>query len=166
MKLFLLLLLLPFGTVFAEEPMIFDQITEDGSILVQLHWPEVVDVEQIYDIEFSFLDPNTKKPITSEIHYRVSSMNQDQILELWTGTTVNGSATHEFLFPEGHDGLSSMYAEIFSITDESGTIENYQEVMFSVNVIPEFSIMVLPILVVSTLLIIVMTRKYSVNLKF
>jgi len=140
MKLFLLLLLLPFGTVFAEEPMILDQITEDGSVLIQLYWPEVVDVEQIYDIEFSFLDPNTKKPITSEIEYRVSSMNQDQVLEIWEGTTVNGFATHEFLFPEGHDGLSSVYAEIFSITDESGTIENYQEVMFSVNVVPEFSI--------------------------
>jgi predicted secreted protein with PEFG-CTERM motif len=34
------------------------------------------------------------------------------------------------------------------------------------NVIPEFSAMVLPLLVISTILIVVVTRKYSVNIKF
>ena len=159
MKFLLLLLLFPFGTVFAEESALLEQTTEDGSVLVQLDWP-IVDVEQIYDIEFRFLDPNSREPITSEIEYRVSSMNQGLILEIWNGTTTNGIATHEFSFPEGYDGLSSIYAEIFSITSDSEIIENYQEVMFSVNVIPEFPIVFL-VMALSFVMLFVTRSKIS-----
>ena len=45
------------------------------------------------------------------------------------------------------------------------TIEG-NESIYTAKVIPEFSIMVLPILTISILLIVVMSRKYSVHLKF
>jgi len=148
MKLLLLLLLVPFGTAFAQEPIVLEQepivleqLTDDGSILVQLVWPEV-GTDEIYDIEFSFLDPQTNEPITSIIHYQFSAMQGETIIEIWENSTNTGVSSEEVLYPENMQGPTEIYIEILSITDDSGTIENYQEVMFSVTVVPEFPIVV------------------------
>ena len=160
MKLLLLLLLVPFGTAFAQEPIVLEQLTDDGSILVQLVWPEV-GTDEIYDIEFSFLDPQTNEPITSDIHYQFSAMQGETIIEIWQNSTNTGVSSEEVFYIENQQGPTEIYIEILSITDDSGTIENYQEVMFSVNVVPEFPVVFL-IMALSFVMLFALRSKISI----
>ncbi len=110
MKRFLFILaLIPFGTVYAQEPslmeqetLVMEQITSDGQVKVQLLWPEV-EPDKIYGIHVNFLDPNTDELLENvEINFDIAVIQHDSLIESYEHLhTDKGNMDFVVMFPDG-----------------------------------------------------------------
>jgi len=128
-----------------EEPLIMEQLTPNGEIMVQLLWPTVLP-DELYKIEVRFLDPQTNELIVEDewVNYSVLVMQQDHIIEKYPLQGAKGSIdTFEVVFPEEGTGSAEVTIIVTQITEKSTLIpvEEGQKVSFSVQVVPEFSTM-------------------------
>ena len=167
MKKFLFILaLIPFGTVYAQEPslmeqeaLIMEQITSDGQVKVQLLWPEV-EPNEIYGIHVNFLDPNTDELLENvEINFAIVVTQHGSLIESYKHLhTDKGNMDFEVMFPEDGKGPAKVVIEVVSITTDSGTIQIDEEFTFLVLVVPEFATLVIIVMAISFAGIIIALR--------
>ena len=147
---FLVLLLVPFNNIFAEEPIFLEQITSDNLIKVQLFWPKVLPDEH-YDIKIKFLDPQTNsliqdKLVTYDIFLEQDGLPIEDYKNLKTST---GEDEFEVLFPPQSEGPSKMTVTINSVLEEGKLVEINESLIFEVKVVPEFSTFAIAIMALS-----------------
>ena len=174
-KLLFILALIPFGTVYAQEPslmeqeaLIMEQITSDGQIKVQLLWPEV-EPDEFYGIQINFLDPNTDELLDDvNIGYAIMVTQQGSIIEMYDHLhTDNGDEEFLVMFPEHGKGTAQIGIIIDSITKGSDTIQIDEELTFNVEVVPEFAALVLIVMAIAfTGVIATLRLKNSVSFSF
>lgn len=154
-------------SAFAQESIVMEQIIENGQVKVQIEWPEV-EPDEIYDIPIKFLDPQTDELIDDvTIQYSVSVIQESEQVEfILNETTKTGLASFGVLFPEKRDGQAQVYIEVYSITDDLGTIILDEYVTFSVKVVPEFEAVAVAVLAASIAGIIILGRTKIQNVKF
>ena len=157
-KRFLLILaLIPFGAVYAQEPslmeqeaLVMEQITSDGQVKIQLLWPEV-EPNEIYEIHVNFLDPNTDELFEDvQISYEIVVTQRGSIIELYHDLhTDKSNMDFEVMFPEDGKGPAKVVIEVVSITTDSGTIQIDEEFTFLVLVVPEFATLAIIVMAIS-----------------
>ena len=158
MKRFLFILaLIPFGTVYAQEPslieqeaLVMEQITSDGQVKVQLLWPEV-EPDEIYGILINFLDPNTDELLENvEINFAISVIQHGSIIESYHDLhTDKGTMDFVVMFPENATGPAEVIVEINFVRSDEGVLRLDEEVSFTVQVIPEFEALAMVVLALS-----------------
>lgn len=154
-------------SAFAQESIVMEQIIENGQVKVQIEWPEV-EPDEIYDIPIKFLDPQTDELMDNvSIEYSVSVTQENEQIELFFNETTNtGLGTFGVLFPEKRNGQAQVYIEVYSITDDLGTIILDEYVTFSVIVVPEFEAVAVAVLAASIAGVIILGRTKIQNVKF
>jgi len=142
------------ANAFAEEPIVMEQVTPNGQIKVQIEWPEVLP-DDIYEFPVRFLDANTNKPIKNVI-FAVLITQEDDVIEKYSGLSApNGEALVEVMF--GHTGSATVQVVVLTIIKGSTYAPMKEQVSFSVNVVPEFPLVVI-VMVTSMTIILVLTK--------
>ena len=159
---FLVLLLVPFNNIFAEEPIFLEQITSDNLIKVQLFWPEVLPDER-YDIKIKFLDPQTNsliqdKLVTYDIFLKQDGHPIEHYKNLKTST---GEDEFVVQFPVHSEGPSKMTVTINSVLEEGKLIKINESLIFEVKVVPEFSTFAIAIMAISMISILILSKKFK-----
>ena len=147
-----------FSSVYAQEPIILEQLSPSGQILVKLQWPEVYPHE-LNNFKVSFHDPETGDLLDEiRLNYNIYVMQYDHEVEHYIhNLTTDGTGDFEILFPEESQGLAEIVVELKASSDHGFATVYDEKVTFSVNVVPEFgviaaiilSIAFVPILLVS-----------------
>ncbi|MCH7647014.1 MAG: hypothetical protein IIA83_00185 [Thaumarchaeota archaeon] len=142
------------------EPIVMEQVNLKVPIKVQLFWPEVLP-DEIYDIQLSFLDPDTDellddKTITFDIIVNTKDMRIETYQLL---NTTSGIHQFEVLFPEEHRDSVEVIINILRI-DDGFEIKNInsEKITFSVKVVPEFGVVAAIILSMSLVPIIFLSK--------
>jgi len=159
---FLVLLLVPFNNIFAEEPVFLEQITSDNLIKVQLFWPEVLPDER-YDIKIKFLDPQTDsliqdKLVTYDIFLKQGRHQIEHYNNLKTST---GEDEFVVIFPPQSEGPSKMTVTINSVLEEGKLIKINESLIFEVKVVPEFSTFAIAIMALSMISVLILSKKFK-----
>ena len=155
-------LLLPFtiNYVYAQEPVIMEQVSDNGSVKVQLFWPEVLP-DELYNIELRFLNPQSNEPITDLI-YNVEVMQDEEPIEIYTDQhTADGRASFEVVFPEDGTGPAQVIVVVTGMG--SGTTNMDESVVFNVQVVPEFPALLAIVMALPLLVAVVLSRKMKSN---
>jgi hypothetical protein len=159
--------LLFIGYAYAE-PTVMEQVTSDGSVKVQLSWPEVLP-DQLYDIGIRFLDPETGQVMdNASVVYDVAVLQGDAIIEIYSEqSTGDGNGTFEVVFPEDATGSAEVIIGVVSVTSDAGTVAVNEEVSFNVQVVPEFETLAAMVMAISIGALVTLTRfkntKYNIN---
>jgi len=107
--------------------------TPHGQVKVQMLWPEVWPAN-VYNAQLKFLDPNTDE-LLSDIVYSVGVNQSREIIERsHVEHSSDGTASFEFMFIE--TGPASVEVRILGIGEN--TFKDYEAVVFSAEVVPEF----------------------------
>jgi len=156
---FLILLLVPFNNIFAEEPVFLEQITSDNLIKVQLFWPEVLP-DELYDIKIKFLDPQTNSPIEGMLVTYDIFLEQDghPIEDYKNLKTSTGEDEFVVLFPEHSEGPSKITVTINSVLEEGKLVKINESLIFEVKVVPEFEALAMVVLALSFVLLLFLAR--------
>ena len=138
------------SSVFAQEsqPIVLEQLSPSGQVLVKLEWPEVYPHE-LYTIKVSFHDPNTGELLDNlRLNYNLAITQHDSPVEVYKhNLSTDGTGEFEVFFPEESEGLAEVIVELRIANDKSGNMYTYNEkVIFSVNVVPEFGLIVMIVL--------------------
>lgn len=159
---FLVLLLVPFNNIFAEEPIFLEQITSDNLIKVQLFWPEVLPHER-YDIKIKFLDPQTNSLIQDKLVTYDIFLEQDGHPIEYYNNLKTSTGEDEFVvqFPEHSEGPSKMTVTINSVLEEGKLIKINESLIFEVKVVPEFSTFAIAIMAISMMSILILSKKFK-----
>lgn len=159
---FLVLLLVPFNNIFAEEPIFLEQITSDSLIKVQLFWPEVLPHER-YDIKIKFLDPQTNSLIQDKlVTYNIFLEQDGHPIEHYNNLkTSTGEDEFVVQFPEHSEGPSKMTVTINSVLEEGKLIKINESLIFEVKVVPEFSTFAIAIMAISMMSILILSKKFK-----
>jgi len=93
------------------------------------------------------------------IDYDVLVPQNDHTIEYYFHEeTLAGMGEYEVLFPEGSEGPAEVSATINSIRTDEQIQKLHETVTFSVNVVPEFGVLVMMILVVSFIPILLISK--------
>ena len=159
---FLVLLLVPFTNIFAEEPIFLEQITSDNLIKVQLFWPEVLP-DELYDIKIKFLDPQTNSPIEDTlVIYDIFLEKDSHPIEDYKNLKTNtGEDEFVVLFPEHSEGPSKMTVTINSVLEEGKLVKINESLIFEVKVVPEFSTFAIAIMAISMISVLILSKKFK-----
>lgn len=137
--IFLIILLLPVATAYAQEPSVLEQITPNGLIKVQVLWPEVRP-DELYQIEVRFLNPETNElmddaTITFDFDVVQAGLTVENYPEQRTST---GASSFGVEFDHGATGSAEVIIIIRSVGDGADSVQMHEKVSFNVNVVPEF----------------------------
>jgi len=161
------------SSVFAQEsePIILEQLSPSGQVLVKLQWPEIYP-EEISTFKVSFHDPETGElldgKLTDEkfrLNYNVVVTQFDHPVESYhQNLTTDGTGEFEVSFPADHEGMAEITVELRALSRTSGDTVWYDEsVTFSVNVLPEFGVIAMMIMIAAfvPILLISKTRLFT-----
>ena len=156
MLMFLIVFSIMLQSAFGQESLVMEQLTEKGSVKVQLEWPKVYP-EEIYNVNVKFLDPDTDELLDNvTIEYNVSVTKADVPIELYANQlTDTGMGSMEVMFPENDTGISQVTIEVYTINNGSEVIVLDEIASFSVEVVPEFGVIVVTVLTISITCIII-----------
>ena len=149
-----------FSSVYAEEPIILEQLSPSGQILVKLEWPEVIPLE-LTTFKVSFHDPITGELLDDEwrINYDLYVMQHDHTVEFYhQQLATDGTGEHEVLFPEESQGLAQVIVELKAASSHGHTIKYFEDVTFSVNVVPEFGVIAAIVLSIAFVPILLLSK--------
>ena len=129
------------SSAFAQEPIILEQLSPSGKVLVKLEWPEVYPNE-IYNFKVSFYDPNTGELLDDiRLNYNIIVIQDDHEVEIYEqNLATDGTGEFEVMFPQESEGPAEIIVELRAASDKGHTIKYEEEVKFSVNVVPEFGV--------------------------
>jgi predicted secreted protein with PEFG-CTERM motif len=153
------------------EPIILEELSPSGQVLVKLQWPEIYP-EEISTFKVSFHDPETGELLdgklvdeTFRLAYNVIVTQFDHPVEHYhQNLTTDGTGEFEILFPADHEGMAKVTVELRALNRSSGeTIWYDEEVNFSVNVVPEFGVIAMMIMITAfvPILLISKTRLFT-----
>jgi len=150
------------SSVFAQEsePIILEQLSPSGQVLVKLEWPEVYPHE-LYTLKVSFHDPNTGELLDNlRLNYNLAITQHDHPVELYEhNLSTDGTGYFEVFFPEDSEGLAEVIIELRLANDKAGNIYTYNEkVIFSVNVVPEFGLIMMVVLSIAFVPILLISK--------
>ena len=145
-----ILMISSFSTVYAQEsePIILEQLSPSGQVLVKLEWPEVYPLD-ISTINVSFHDGTTGELLDNlRLNYNLTVTQHDIPVEIYKhNLSTDGTGHFVVMFPEESQGLAKVIVELRIANDKAGNMYTYEEeVEFSVNVVPEFGLIVMIIL--------------------
>ena len=148
-----------FSSVYAQEPIILEQLSPSGKVLVKLEWPEVYPHE-LNQFKVSFHDPNTGELLDHlRLNYNILVSQHDHPVEVYKhNLATDGTGEFEVLFPEESQGLAKVIVELRLASDKGHTIKYNEEVIFSVNVVPEFGVIAMIILSVAFVPILLLSK--------
>ena len=157
--LFSIMIISSFSSVYAQEPIVLEQISPSGKVLINLEWPEVYPGE-IYTFKISFHDPETGNLLDEiRMNYNLYVTQHDHEVEHYKGIiTTNGTEEFEVLFPEDSEGLAKVVIELIASTDHEITTVYKEVVTFSVNVVPEFGVIAMIILSIAFVPILLLSK--------
>jgi len=158
--LVLLLLLLSFTINYAygQEPVIMEQVSDNGRVKVRLFWPEVLP-DQLYNIELRFLNPQSNEPIIDSIIYNIAVMQDEDSIEVYTNQrTEDGKALFEVVFPEDGTGPAQVIVVITGMGFGTTWTNMNERVVFNVQVVPEFSTLAVMVLSFSIATVLALSR--------
>ncbi len=150
------------SSVFAQEsePIILEQLSPSGQVLVKLQWPEVYPHE-LYTLKVSFHDPNTGELLDNlRLNYNLAITQHDYPVEVYEhNLSTDGTGEFEVFFPEDSEGLAEVIVELRLANDKAGNTYTYNEkVIFSVNVIPEFGLIMMVVLSIAFVPILLISK--------
>ena len=147
------------STAFAQEPIILEQLSPSGQVLVKLEWPEVYP-DEIYTFKVSFHDPETGNLLDEiRLNYNIYVMQHDHEVEHYMhNLTTDGTGEFEVLFPEEGQGLAEVVVELKASSDKGRAIVYNEEVVFSVNVVPEFGVIAAIILSIAFVPVLLLSK--------
>ena len=160
LTILLIIIISSFSTVYAQEPIILEQLSPSGQVLVKLYWPEVYPHE-LNNFKVSFHDPTTGELLNDNfrLNYNVIVSQHDHPVEVYTKQlATDGTGEFDVLFPEESQGLSQVTVELKAASDHGHTIKYFEEVTFTVNVVPEFGVIVMIILSIAFLPILLVSK--------
>ena len=159
---FLVLLLVPFNNIFAEEPVFLEQVTSDNLLKVRLFWPEVLP-DELYDVKIKFLDPQTDSPIEDKlVTYDIFLEQDGHPIEDYKNLKTNtGEDEFVVLFPEHSEGPSKMTVTINSVLEEGKLVKINESLIFEVKVVPEFSTFAIAIMAISMISVLILSKKFK-----
>ena len=155
-----------FSNVYAQEqttqePMILEQLSPSGKVLVNLEWPEVYPGE-LYTFKVSFHDPKTGKLLDDGIrlNYNIEVLQYGHPIESYEhNLTTDGTGEFEVFFHEESEGLAQVIVELRASSHTSGDVIVYNEkVEFSVNVVPEFGVIAMIIFSIAFVPILLLSK--------
>ena len=148
MKAILLgIILLSFiSSAYAQEEFTMKELTASGAVLVELTWPEI-GIDEIRDFAVSFRDPANNE-LLNDVAFDLVIMQADHVIEDYNDEVANGAMTLQVLFED--TGPATIDVNVKSVDNTSIN----EKVTFSVNVVPEFPIMISIITAVSMAIVI------------
>ena len=147
-----------FSSVYAQ-PIILEQLSPSGQVLVKLEWPEVYP-DEIYTFKVSFHDPETGNLLDEiRLNYNIYVMQHDHEVEHYMhNLATDGTGEFEVLFPEESQGLAKVVVELKASSDKGFATVYNEEVTFSVNVVPEFGVIAMIILSIAFVPILLLSK--------
>ena len=131
-----------FSSVYAE-PILLEQLSSSGKVLVKLEWPEVYP-DEIYKFKVSFYDPNTGELLDDiRLNYNIIVSQRDHEVEVYEhNLATDGTGEFDVMFPQESEGPAEIIVDLRAASDNGHTIKYEEEVKFAVNVVPEFGVIV------------------------
>ena len=160
------------SSVYAQEPIILEQLSPSEKVLVKLEWPEV-EPDQLYHFKVFFVNPETDQLIMTNmrVDYAIAVTQNGHVIEHYDHQkTLTGEGEFEVVFPEDGMGPAEVIVEINSVRSYAGySVEMLrldEEVSFTVEVIPEFEALAMLVLALSFVSLLFLARgklkiKYS-----
>ena len=123
------------------EPILLEQLSSSGKVLVKLEWPEVYP-DEVYNFKVSFHDPITDELIhtNTRFDYTVLVKQNDHIIEEYYDKTIKGENEYLVLFPENSQGPAEVTLILHFIRTDYEVLQLDEEIIFPVNVVPEFGV--------------------------
>ena len=149
-----------------QEPIILEELLPSGQVLVKLQWPEIYP-EELSTFKVSFHDPETGELLdgkladeTFRLAYNVIVTQFDHPVEHYhQNLTTDGTGEFEILFPADHEGMAKVTVELRALNRSSGeTIWYDEKVNFSVNVVPEFGVIAMMIMMAAFVPILLISK--------
>ena len=149
-----------FSSVYAQEPIILEQLSPSGQVLVKLEWPQVIPLE-LNTFKVSFHDPKTGELLDDEyrINYDIYVMQHDHVVEeSLLNLATKGTGEFEVMFPEKSQGPAQVIVGLNAASEHGRTITYFEDVTFSVNVVPEFGVIAAIILSIAFVPILLLSK--------
>jgi len=130
-----------FSNAYAEEPLMIEQLSPSGKVLLKLEWQEVYPNDN-YTFKVFFHDPVTREILDElKISYNFSVMYNDHHVEFYEYIlATDGTGEFDVSFPEESHGLATVVVKLKAANDRGHTISYSEDVIFSINLVPEFGI--------------------------
>ena len=153
-----LIIISSLSSVYAQEAMILEQLSPSGQVLVKLEWPEVYP-DVMYTFKVSFHDPVTGD-LLDEIRlvYNVEVNQDDHHVESYKTQTTNGTGEFDVFFPEESQGPAEVLVHLNASVDHGFPTVYKEDVVFSVNVVPEFGVITMIILSIAFIPILLLSK--------
>ena len=149
-----------FSTAYAQEPMILEQLSPSGQVLVKLEWPEVYPHE-LSTFKVSFHHPETGELINDEVRFNFEmtvSQNDHKIEYYKYNLTTDGTAEFDVMFPEESQGPAKVIVGLKAASFTGMITKYFEDVEFSVNVVPEFGVIVAMIMIIAFIPILLLSK--------
>lgn len=171
MKTALLLMLLfslfslALNHAYAQEPVGMEQVTPNGKVKVQLFWPEVLP-DELYEVELRFLDPQTNEPITKFwFVYNVAVIQNNETIEVYTNErSDDGKGLFGVVFPVEGTGPAQVIVVITAMGSGPTWANVKERVVFDVQVVPEFPVLLTIIIALPLLAVVLLSRRMNYNM--
>lgn len=152
------IILLPLiSAAYAQQEYTMKQLTTDGTMQVEVVWPPDIYPDTIRTFIVRFVDPSSGAFI-NKVTFDVQVMQGEDLIENYRDQLANGARGFEVLFEEA--GSATVHINMKKVGD---TIMD-EKFTFSVNVVPEFPVM-LAIVMAASMAIVVLAR-FGIIAKF
>lgn len=148
------------SSVYAQEPIILEQLSPSEKVLVKLEWPEVYP-DQLHHFKVFFVNPETDQLIKTNmrVDYSIAVIQNGHLIELYNNQkTQTGVGEFEVVFPEDGMGPAEVIVEINSVRSDEEVLRLDEEVSFTVEVIPEFEGLAMLVLALSFVSLLFLAR--------
>jgi len=148
------------SSVYAQEPIILEQLSPSEKVLVKLEWPEVYP-DQLHHFKVFFVNPETDQLIKTNIRvdYAIAVTQNGNLIELYDHQkTLTGGGEFEVVFPVNATGPAEVIVEINFVRSDQEVLRLDEEVSFTVQVIPEFEALAMVVLALSFVLLLFLAR--------
>ena len=117
------LILSLFSSAYAQEPLMIEQVSPSGKVLVKLEWPEVYPNDN-YTFKVSFHDPETKILLDEiKISYNFFVVQNDRLVEFYEYITAeDGTGEFDVFFPKESKELATVVVKLKAANDRGHTI--------------------------------------------
>ena len=150
-----------FSTIYAQEsePLVLEQLSPSGQVLVKIEWPEVYPHE-LNSFKVSFHDPETGDLLDEiRLNYNIFVTQDDQDVDHYVhNLATDGTGEFEVLFPEEGQGPAEVIVELKASSDKGMATVYNEEVVFSVNVVPEFGVIAAIILSIAFVPVLLLSK--------
>ncbi len=134
------------SSAYAQEEFTMKELTASGAVQVELVWPEI-GIDEIRQFSVSFRDPSSNE-LLNNVAFDLVIMQADHVIEDYHDEVANGAMILEALFID--QGPATIDVNVKSV----GDIPVNEKVTFSVNVVPEFPIMIAIVMAASMAIVI------------